>query len=159
MDPAKILGIGVNYVDHRAKSGVRVTGVPAGFSRFADSQVGHGSPILMPRNARMLDYEGEVALVMSRDASPVEEDASLLGAVASLLLSRRQIRDSQWISGKNFTGVGAFGPRLTMLDDIEDLRCGWGPGSTVRSQARAPPTRGAARWQRWRGGSPPSPPR
>lgn len=127
-DPAKILCVGVNYADHRSETGhVDTPDYPTIFTRFADTQVGHLQPVVHPATTTQLDYEGEVAIIIGRPTTAVTSDAEALGAIAGLAcyndLSARdwQLHNSQWTPGKNFRGVGAFGPWLTTLDEVNDL--------------------------------------
>ena len=127
-DPAKILCVGVNYVDHREETGhSEKPEHPTIFSRFADTQVGHERPVVHPPNTRQLDYEGEVAIVIGRHVSMIETDADARAAIAGLScyndLSARdwQLHNSQWLPGKNFRGVGSFGPYLVTIDEFDDL--------------------------------------
>jgi 2-keto-4-pentenoate hydratase/2-oxohepta-3-ene-1,7-dioic acid hydratase in catechol pathway len=127
-DPAKLLCVGVNYTDHRQETGqADPPEHPTIFSRFADTQVGHGRPVVRPANSEQLDYEGEVAIVIGRPLETVKNDADALDAIAGLAcyndLSVRdwQLHNSQWLPGKNFTGVGSFGPWLVTLDEFDDL--------------------------------------
>ncbi|MFD6059505.1 fumarylacetoacetate hydrolase family protein [Rhodococcus wratislaviensis] len=127
-DPSKILCVGVNYVDHREETGELETPEhPTIFSRFADTQVGHSQPVAYPANTKQLDYEGEVAIVIGRHVSEVQTDADARDVIAGLScyndLSVRdwQLHNSQWLPGKNFTGVGSFGPWLVTSDEFNDL--------------------------------------
>ncbi|MEV7976783.1 fumarylacetoacetate hydrolase family protein [Streptomyces sp. NPDC086519] len=127
-DPAKILCVGVNYVDHREETGhTEKPEHPTVFSRFADTQVGHGHPVVHPPNSKQLDYEGEVAIVIGRHVSAIETDADARAAIAGLScyndLSVRdwQLHNSQWLPGKNFAGIGSFGPWLVTMDEFDDL--------------------------------------
>lgn len=127
-DPAKILCVGVNYADHREETGhADLPTHPTIFSRFADSQVGHGHAVIRPAVTDQLDYEGEVALVIGGHMSAVETEPDALSAIAGLScyndLSVRdwQLHNSQWLPGKNFRGVGSFGPWLVTLDEFTDL--------------------------------------
>lgn len=124
----KVFCIGVNYVDHRAESGVLdVPEHPTVFTRFSDTHVGHEHPIMRPAITEQLDYEGEVAIVIGRHVNQQGSDADLLSSIAGLScyndVSVRdwQLHNSQWVPGKNFLGVGAFGPWLVTLDEFEDL--------------------------------------
>jgi 2-keto-4-pentenoate hydratase/2-oxohepta-3-ene-1,7-dioic acid hydratase in catechol pathway len=127
-DPSKILCVGVNYADHRAETGqAQRPEHPTIFSRFADTQVGHDRPVVRPARTEQLDYEGEVAIVLGRTLTEVGDDADALGAIAGLScyndLSVRdwQLHNSQWLPGKNFLGVGSFGPWLVTMDEFDDL--------------------------------------
>lgn len=127
-DPDKLLCVGVNYADHRAETGHQdVPEHPTIFSRFRDTQVGHDRPVVHPTNTEQLDYEGEVAIVIGRYVSSVGSDDEAMGAIAGLScyndLSVRdwQLHNSQWLPGKNFYGVGSFGPALVTMDEVRDL--------------------------------------
>ena len=127
-DPAKILCVGVNYQSHRDETGQNEKPEhPTIFTRFADTQVGHGQPVRHPANTRQLDYEGEVAIVVGRRVDPAAGDDVILSSIAGLAcyndVSARdwQLHNSQWIPGKNFAGVGSFGPWLVTYDEFDDL--------------------------------------
>lgn len=127
-DPAKILCVGVNYADHREEAGeLDIPSHPTIFSRFADSQVGHNQAVVRPTVSTALDYEGEVAIVIGRHIFGSTTDENALGSIAGLScyndLSVRdwQQHNTQWLPGKNFAGVGSFGPWLVTMDEFNDL--------------------------------------
>ncbi|NKX51717.1 5-carboxymethyl-2-hydroxymuconate isomerase, partial [Arthrobacter deserti] len=79
-DPGKIICIGVNYRSHQQETGRAAhqaeQKAPTIFTRFADPQMGPLQPAQMPATTSEFDYEGEMALVIGRDAWHVaEEDA------------------------------------------------------------------------------------
>lgn len=126
-DPAKIFCVGVNYKDHREETGNHdLPEHPTIFTRFADSQVGHERPVVKPAISDQLDYEGEVAIVIGRHLTEVASDADAWSAIAGLScyndVSVRdwQLHNSQWIPGKNFHGVGSFGPWIVTTDEFPD---------------------------------------
>jgi 2-keto-4-pentenoate hydratase/2-oxohepta-3-ene-1,7-dioic acid hydratase in catechol pathway len=60
-DPAaKVLCVGINYLPHIKEMGRERPEHPVLFVRFLDSIVGHGQPLLKPRESEQLDYEGEL---------------------------------------------------------------------------------------------------
>ncbi len=65
-DPDKILCVGLNYEMHRKETGRDEVQHPTIFTRFANSQVGHGQPMIGRRPRRISDYEGELAIVMGK---------------------------------------------------------------------------------------------
>lgn len=124
-DPGQILCIGLNYDEHRAETRREPTGHPTVFARFARSQVGHGSPIVRPPESTMLDYEGEVAIVIGRRARRVPREDALSIIAGYACYNDASVRDfqrhtSQFHPGKNFPATGAFGPWLVTADDIPD---------------------------------------
>jgi 2-keto-4-pentenoate hydratase/2-oxohepta-3-ene-1,7-dioic acid hydratase in catechol pathway len=127
-NPEKILCVGVNYADHRSETGQsEMPEYPTIFSRFSDTQVGHRQSVVHPPNTNQLDYEGEVAIVIGRHTTRVESESEARAAIAGLScyndVSARdwQLHNSQWLPGKNFRGVGSFGPWLVTTDEFDDF--------------------------------------
>jgi 2-keto-4-pentenoate hydratase/2-oxohepta-3-ene-1,7-dioic acid hydratase in catechol pathway len=125
-DPAKILCVGLNYHAHRDETGHRdPTAHPALFMRYADTQVGHGQPLVLPRNAKDFDYEGELAVVIGKRARHVPA-ARALDCIAGYScyhdgsLRDWQFHTTQWTPGKNFPATGGFGPWLVTSDELTD---------------------------------------
>ena len=71
--PGKIICIGVNYRSHQDEIGKAAPAAPVIFARYADSQMGHDEDALKPRISNEYDYEGEVALVISKPAFKVKK--------------------------------------------------------------------------------------
>ena len=63
-DPGKIICVGLNYQDHVKETKRDNTENPALFVRFAESQVGHNQPIILPPESTHLDYECEIAVII-----------------------------------------------------------------------------------------------
>lgn len=124
-DPGKILCVGHNYESHRVETGREKTEHPSVFTRFADTQVGHLQPILCPAVSTMLDYEGELALVIGRGGRRIPVADALAHVAGYACYNEASVRDWQWhtkqfIPGKNFPGTGGFGPWLVTRDEIPD---------------------------------------
>ncbi|MFD2501937.1 fumarylacetoacetate hydrolase family protein [Rhizorhabdus histidinilytica] len=99
-DPGKILCVGLNYENHRRETGRAEVAHPTIFTRFADSQTGHGAPILRPKESEKLDYEGELAIVIGKGdgGSPRPTLWTISPAIAATMTDRsatgRRIRFS-----------------------------------------------------------------
>lgn len=124
-DPTKVVCIGVNYRSHQEETGKAAPAAPTVFTRFADSQMGHLRPAVMPASTTQFDYEGELAVVIGKAAWQVaEQDAwSVIAGYAPY--NDFSVRDwqraaSQWTPGKNFPNTGAFGPFLVSADEVDD---------------------------------------
>jgi 2-keto-4-pentenoate hydratase/2-oxohepta-3-ene-1,7-dioic acid hydratase in catechol pathway len=122
-NPGKLFCIGLNYEDHRKETKRDKTEAPAVFIRFPESQVGHGQPMLRPRESEKFDYEGEIALVIGRTGRRIaEKDAwDYIGGYSCF--NDGSVRDwqnatTQWTAGKNFRASGAFGPWIVTADEI-----------------------------------------
>ncbi|HEU4408433.1 MAG TPA: fumarylacetoacetate hydrolase family protein [Polyangiaceae bacterium] len=124
-DPEKIICVGVNYEGHRVETGRDRTEHPVLFTRFANSQVGHGRPLVRPRVSAQLDYEGELAVVIGRRGRHVARGEALGLVAGYACYNDASVRDwqrhtHQFTPGKNFVGTGAFGPFLVGADEVPD---------------------------------------
>lgn len=124
--PGKIICIGVNYKTHQDESGKTGQTAPTVFTRFADTQMGHLQPAVKPASTAKYDYEGEMALVIGKEAwrVPPEEAFDHIAGYANY--NDFSVRDwqkaaSQWIPGKNFPATGGFGPYLVPADEVGDV--------------------------------------
>lgn len=124
-DPGKIFCIGVNYLDHRVETGRPEVGYPTVFTRTAESLTGHNTPLLRPRGSAMLDFEGELAVVIGRRGRdiPLEAAYEHIGGYACFQEGTArdyQAHTSQFTPGKNFPRTGGFGPWLVTRDEAGD---------------------------------------
>lgn len=121
-NPGKILCSGINYQTHRDESGLTERPEhPTLFVRFADSIVGHAHDV--PHPGGRLDYEGEIAAIIGREVwkSTVADAADAVAAYApfnDLSVRDWQRHSTQWTAGKNFLGVGSFGPWAITADEF-----------------------------------------
>jgi 2-keto-4-pentenoate hydratase/2-oxohepta-3-ene-1,7-dioic acid hydratase in catechol pathway len=125
-DPDKIFCIGVNYATHLAESGHPTPPHPMIFTRFANSQVGAGQPMIRPIESERFDYEGEMAVVIGKAGRRISRETALAHVAGYSCYNDGSIRDwqrhtSQFTPGKNFAATGAFGPWLVTTDDIPDI--------------------------------------
>ena len=72
-NPGKIFCIGLNYENHRAETKRPESQNPTIFTRFAESQTGHGDSIICPKVSDKLDYEGEMAIIIGKAGSYIDE--------------------------------------------------------------------------------------
>lgn len=122
-DPDKIFCVGLNYESHRIEANLPPVQYPVLFMRVAASQTGHGEPILRPRESQMLDFEGELALVIGRGGRRIPADQARAHIAGYALYNDGSVRDwqrhtPQWGPGKNFDSTGSFGPWLVTPDEI-----------------------------------------
>jgi 2-keto-4-pentenoate hydratase/2-oxohepta-3-ene-1,7-dioic acid hydratase in catechol pathway len=64
-NPDKIIMVGLNYATHVAEGGRDTPEYPMLFPRYANTQVGHGQPMIRPKASERLDFEGESAPALS----------------------------------------------------------------------------------------------
>ena len=124
--PGKILCVGLNYENHRKETGRAVVENPTIFTRFADSQAGHQSAIVLPPESDKLDYEGELAVIVGRGGRRIAAADALDHVAGYSCYNDGSIRDwqahsIQFIPGKNWPETGAFGPWLVTPDEFGPL--------------------------------------
>lgn len=125
-NPNKIFCVGLNYENHRKETGRAEADYPAIFVRFADSQVGHKQDILAPIVSDVLDFEGELAVVIGKSGRYIPKDAAIDHIAGYACYNDATVRDwqrhnIQFTPGKNFPSTGAFGPCLVTCDEVETL--------------------------------------
>jgi 2-keto-4-pentenoate hydratase/2-oxohepta-3-ene-1,7-dioic acid hydratase in catechol pathway len=122
-NPGKILCVGLNYADHVRETGRELTEKPAIFTRFADSQVGHGHDLIRPAESFRFDYEGEIAIVIGKPGRRISESDAWSHIAGYSCYNEGSIRDwqnftTQWVAGKNWWHSGSFGPWMVTSDEI-----------------------------------------
>ncbi len=128
-DPEKILCVGVNYANRNEeyRDGSERPRYPSLFMRAPDSLVGHGEPLVRPRESIQFDYEGEIALIIGRGGRRIPPERALEHVFGLSCLNEGSVRD--WLrhgkfnvtQGKNFDRSGAFGPWLVTADEFPDM--------------------------------------
>ncbi|MCW5687091.1 MAG: fumarylacetoacetate hydrolase family protein [Pseudolabrys sp.] len=123
--PDKVLCIGLNYREHAAEVAKALPPHPTVFVRFADAQTGHGEPMIRPKVSTRYDYEGELAVVIGRDARHVKAGDALSYVAGYTCFNDGSVRDwqghtTQFTAGKNFYRSGAMGPFLVTADEAPD---------------------------------------
>ena len=121
--PAKVVCLGVNYIDHAKEGGNKVGEYPSIFLRCATSLLAHRAPLQMPEVSDKLDFEAELAVVIGRRTRFVSEADALDSVFGYACFNDATLRDyqrktTQWTIGKNFDATGGFGPCLVTPDEL-----------------------------------------
>jgi 2-keto-4-pentenoate hydratase/2-oxohepta-3-ene-1,7-dioic acid hydratase in catechol pathway len=123
-DPDKIIGFGLNYREHVIESGQPIPEHPSVFLRLANTLVGHGAPLIVPRLSIQLDYEVELAIVIGKAGRHVPAAHALDYVAGYSCFNDASVRDIQFTHsltvGKNFPATGGFGPWIVTRDEIPD---------------------------------------
>ena len=122
-DPGAIVCVGLNYAEHVREVGRDPGQVPTLFLRLARSQLGHGQPLMLPRESRQLDFEGEIAVIIGKSGRRIDPATAWEHVAGYACYNDASLRDwqahsTQWTAGKNFSGTGAFGPWMVSADEI-----------------------------------------
>jgi 2-keto-4-pentenoate hydratase/2-oxohepta-3-ene-1,7-dioic acid hydratase in catechol pathway len=123
--PRKYLAIGLNYQDHIAESGLEAPEVPFFFNKQVTCVVGPGDDVHMPRVSNLLDYEGELAIVIGKRCRHVrvEEAADVIAGytIANDVSVRDwQLRTPTMTIGKSFDTHGPLGPWIVTAQELGD---------------------------------------
>lgn len=124
--PSKIVCVGLNYAMHAAESGMDIPKEPVLFFKATSSISGPNDNIIIPKGSKKTDWEVELAVVIGKKASYVEE-ADALNHVAGYVLhndvSERAFqleRSGQWVKGKSCDTFAPLGPFIATSEEIED---------------------------------------
>jgi 2-keto-4-pentenoate hydratase/2-oxohepta-3-ene-1,7-dioic acid hydratase in catechol pathway len=125
-DPDKIICIGLNYLSHILEGGREPPKQPTIFTRWANTQVGHGQPMIAPKASPTFDFEGEMAVIIAKRCRNVSKDDYLSVIAGYSCYNDGSIREwqrhtSQFTPGKNFPATGGFGPWIVTPDEIGDV--------------------------------------
>jgi 2,4-diketo-3-deoxy-L-fuconate hydrolase len=125
--PSKIICIGLNYVDHCLETNAPIPAEPIIFFKSTTSLCGPNDNLIIPKNSVKTDWEVELAFVVGKKASYVEE-AEALDYVAGYALlndySEREFqieRGGQWAKGKGSDTFAPLGPFLATKDEVKDV--------------------------------------
>jgi 2-keto-4-pentenoate hydratase/2-oxohepta-3-ene-1,7-dioic acid hydratase in catechol pathway len=123
--PRKFLAIGLNYADHIAESGMEAPEFPVFFNKQATCVVGPDADVHMPRVSSLLDYEGELAIVIGTRCRHVPAEKAhevIAGYTIANDISVRdwQVRTPTMTLGKSFDTHGPLGPWLVTADELGD---------------------------------------
>ncbi|MEO6522592.1 MAG: fumarylacetoacetate hydrolase family protein [Mucilaginibacter sp.] len=125
--PSKILCIGLNYADHAKETGAAIPPEPILFMKSTTALAGPFDDIVIPKNSVKTDWEVELAVVISKKASYVDEaDAHeyIAGYALHNDVSEREFqleRGGTWDKGKGCDTFAPIGPFLATPDEIADV--------------------------------------
>lgn len=120
---AKVICLGVNYLDHKAEVGQETGDCPPLFAKYADTLVGHEQAIIRPNVSETFDFEGEIAVIIGKPGRHISRDRAMDHVFGYSCLMDGSIREYQTHSptaGKNFYRSSAMGPWIVTADEISD---------------------------------------
>lgn len=125
--PSKIICIGLNYADHAKETKANIPTEPIIFFKSTSALCGPNDDVIIPKTSEKTDWEVELAVIISKKASYVEEaDAAdyIAGYCLHNDLSERAFqieRNGQWVKGKSCDTFAPLGPYLATPDEIGDI--------------------------------------
>jgi 2-keto-4-pentenoate hydratase/2-oxohepta-3-ene-1,7-dioic acid hydratase in catechol pathway len=129
--PGKFICPGMNFADHITEQKGRVgreRPIPVAFAKFSTAIIGPDEPLYLPEGIEQVDYEVEVAAVMSRRVKRVNQEDALSHVAGYMILNDISARGVQveemnrglLLLGKNFDGFAPMGPWLVTADEIPE---------------------------------------
>jgi 2,4-didehydro-3-deoxy-L-rhamnonate hydrolase len=125
--PSKIICIGLNYSDHARETGATLPTEPIIFFKATSALNGPNDDVVIPKNSVKTDWEVELAVVIGKRASYVDEK-NAMDFVAGYALhndySEREFqleRGGQWVKGKSCDTFAPIGPYLVTKDEVKDV--------------------------------------
>jgi 2-keto-4-pentenoate hydratase/2-oxohepta-3-ene-1,7-dioic acid hydratase in catechol pathway len=125
--PSKIICTGLNYADHALEMTQELPSEPVIFLKATSALTGPYDNILIPRNSIKTDWEVELAVVIKKRCSYVEEVHAMeyvAGFMVHNDVSEREFqleRNGTWGKGKGCDTFAPMGPYLVTPDEIPDL--------------------------------------
>jgi 2,4-didehydro-3-deoxy-L-rhamnonate hydrolase len=126
--PGNFIAVGLNYADHAAESGLPIPREPVLFNKAPSCIVGPHDDVVIPRGSKKTDWEVELAIVIGKRASYVEEKDALsyvAGYAVCNDVSERAYQTEgtgQWMKGKGCPTFGPLGPWLVTPDEVGDVQ-------------------------------------
>ena len=125
--PSKIVCIGLNYAKHARETNAAIPKEPILFFKSTTSLSGPNDNIIIPKNSVKTDWEVELALVIGKKATYIDE-RDAIDYVAGYCLhndvSEREFQlehGGQWVKGKSCDSFAPLGPWLVTRDEINDI--------------------------------------
>lgn len=114
----KLIGIGLNYADHAAESGMPVPPEPVIFLKATSAICGPTDDVILPPGADRTDWEVELAVVIGREARYVAEAEAMAHVAGYCVVNDvsdrgwQMERAGQWTKGKSADTFAPMGPWL-----------------------------------------------
>jgi 2-keto-4-pentenoate hydratase/2-oxohepta-3-ene-1,7-dioic acid hydratase in catechol pathway len=123
--PEKIVCIGLNYRDHAAEVNLPLPTEVTAFAKYANSLVGNGAAVVIPRESDKVDYEAELAFVIGKRGRHIPAERAYEYVAGYTIVNDVSVRDyqmrtSQWMLGKVFDTHAPCGPVIVTTDEIPD---------------------------------------
>ncbi|HUI75001.1 MAG TPA: fumarylacetoacetate hydrolase family protein [Candidatus Acidoferrum sp.] len=142
VDPRKIVCVGRNYAAHAAELGNELPKEPLIFLKPSSSVVGPDEPIVLTKYSQRVEHEGELALVIGRRCSHLDDHEDPLSYLAGYSclndVTARDLQkaDVQFTRAKGFDTFCPVGPWIESQLDPSDLAIETHVNSASRQSAR-----------------------
>jgi 2-keto-4-pentenoate hydratase/2-oxohepta-3-ene-1,7-dioic acid hydratase in catechol pathway len=123
--PGKFVAVALNYRDHLEETGMEPPTFPTFFTKQSTCVVGPGDDVEVPRVSDLVDYEGELAVVIGTRCRHVPAADALSVVAGYTIVNDVTVRDWQMkaptmMIGKSFDTHGPMGPWIVTADELPD---------------------------------------
>ncbi|HEX9630374.1 MAG TPA: fumarylacetoacetate hydrolase family protein, partial [Pyrinomonadaceae bacterium] len=126
--PSKIVCVGRNYREHAAEMGNKMPDEPLLFLKAPSAVIGNGDSIVLPIASQQVEHEGELGVVIGKQAHKLSADEDPLNyvlgytCVNDVTARDLQRKDVQFTRAKSFDTFCPVGPVIeTDLDPLNLL--------------------------------------
>lgn len=139
--PGKLVCVGRNYADHAKELGNEAPREPLLFLKPPSTLLAPGGTIARPAISERVDFEGELAIVISRQATRVPASRwrdYVLGFTCANDVTARDLqkKDVQFTRAKGFDTFCPLGPAIETNLDVGDLRLTTRVNGEIRQDGR-----------------------
>jgi len=123
--PPKITCVGLNYAEHAHEQNIEAPAAPVFFLKASNTIIGPGDPIRLPPNTNQPDYEAELAVVIGKGGSRIQQNRAWEHVAGYTILNDVTARDmqhgdKQWFRGKSCDTFAPTGPWVVTADELTD---------------------------------------
>lgn len=139
--PTKVMCIGLNYRAHAAERNKKIPEEPMLFLKPPSAVIGTGEEIVLPKIAKNVEYEAELAIVIGKRAENVSVEEArdvIFGVTVMNDVSERfyQDKDGQWGRAKGFNTFAPVGPCVVTGLNYQDLQIETKVNGEVKQSSR-----------------------
>jgi len=127
LHPPKVIGVGLNYIDHCREANMAVPAEPVIFTKYSTSVTGPYDDVYWYKDVcQNIDYEIELGVVMGKQASRVSEEEALDYVLGYTVVNDVSARDlqlggaGQWDIGKSLNTFCPYGPAIVTSSEVEN---------------------------------------
>ncbi len=124
----KFVGVGLNYTDHAEEIGLDLPEEPILFTKHLSCISGPYDDVVLPKRAKMTDWEVELGFVIGTKAKNVSKKEAMKYVAGYCLvndISERSFQleqGGQWVKGKSADTFGPIGPYFVTADEIPKVQ-------------------------------------
>jgi 2-keto-4-pentenoate hydratase/2-oxohepta-3-ene-1,7-dioic acid hydratase in catechol pathway len=139
--PTKVMCIGLNYKAHAEERNKKIPEEPMLFLKPPSAVIGTGDEIVLPKIAKDVEFEGELAVVIGKRAENVSVEEArdvIFGVTVMNDVSERfyQVKDGQWGRAKGFNTFAPVGPCVVTGLNYQDLQIETKVNGEVKQSSR-----------------------